>query len=164
MNTKQYICRSVGCLIKLAVLFALLYLLMCFTGTARVSGQAFIDELFGTPRGVMLLVALVVYAAFFPLLGYVSRRVEGMDIEADRDAVIAAMHSANYILTVEKQGESMSFRAGSGLRRLWLAFDDKVVVRAAENGVTIEGPRKEAVHAQFRMNTYVQYRKNEGNN
>lgn len=163
MGVKQYIRRSVGYFIKLAVLLALLYLLMCFTGTARVSGQAFVDELFGTPRGVMLIAALVVLAVFYPRFGYVSRRVEGMDIEADRDAVIAAMHSANYILTVEKE-KSMSFRAGSGLRRLWLVFDDKVVIRASGSGVTVEGPRKEVVHAQFRMNTYVQYRKNEGNN
>ena len=48
---------------------------------------------------------------------------------ADRDAIINAFHAAGYVMAGEVPGESMTFRAGSFLRRLWLTFDDRVTVR-----------------------------------
>ena len=91
------------------------------------------------------------------LLGYVSREAEA-DIVADRDAIINAFHAAGYVMAGEVPGELMTFRAGSFLRRLWLTFDDRVTVRTFGGGIVIEGIRKEAVHAQFRINTYIQNR------
>lgn len=157
MSTGRYIRRAAGYFIKLLVLVGVLYLLMFVTGTARVSAEFFFREMVATPRGVLLLAALALLAAFYPKFGYVRRRAEA-DIVADREQVIRAFHAAGYVVTEEEPGVSMTFRAGSFFRRLWLTFDDRVTVTAAEGGIIIEGLRKEAVHAQFRINTYIQNR------
>ena len=157
MSAGQYIRRAAGYFIKLVVLVGLLYLLMFVTGTARVSAEFFFRELFTTPRGILLMAALAVLSAFYPKFGYVSREAEA-DIVADRDAIINAFHAAGYVMAGEVPGESMTFRAGSFLRRLWLTFDDRVTVWTFGGGIVIEGIRKEAVHAQFRINTYIQNR------
>ena len=83
MKTGQYIRRAVGYFIKLIVLVIVLYLLLFVTGTARVSAGYFVGELFATPRGLMLLGALAVLAACYPMFGYVSRRMAA-DLREDR--------------------------------------------------------------------------------
>ena len=134
MSAGQYIRRAAGYFIKLVVLVGLLYLLMFVTGTARVSAEFFFRELFTTPRGILLVAALAVLSAFYPKFGYVSREAEA-DIVADRDAIINAFHAAGYVMV-----------------------DDRVTMRTFGGGIVIEGIRKEAVHAQFRINTYIQNR------
>ena len=158
MRAGQYIRRAAGYFIQLLVLVGVLYLLMFVTGTSRVSAEFFFRELFATPRGMVLVAALAVLAAFYPKFGYVARRVEA-DIEADRAALVEAFHAAGYVLTSEVRGERMTFRAASVFRRLWLTFEDRVTVTASDGGIVIEGLRKQAVHAQFRMETYLQSRK-----
>lgn len=155
----QYIRRSAGFFIKVVLLVAVLYLLMFVTGTARVSAGIMVQELFTTARGAALLAALVVLAALYPRFGYVRRRVAGIYADADRMGIIEAMHSAGYVLVREDEGRYMAFRAGSGFRRLWLMMDDAVTVRAVDGGVEIDGVRKEVVHALFRLETYIRYRK-----
>lgn len=143
---------------KLLVLVGALYLLLFLTGAARVSAELFFHEMFSTSRGWMLFAALALLAAFYPKFGYVSRTVEA-DIAADRDIIIKAFGEDRYVMVRETPGVSMTFRASSVWRRLWLTFDDSVTVRAAAEGaVSIEGVRKEAVHAQFRLNTYINNR------
>ena len=179
MSAGQYIRRAAGYFIKLVVLVGLLYLLMFVTGTARVSAEFFFRELFTTPRGILLMAALAelklekfpfgaaVRDIYNAVLMEAQRHGHTLtmdlpdqlpDIVADRDAIINAFHAAGYVMAGEVPGESMTFRAGSFLRRLWLTFDDRVTVRTFGGGIVIEGIRKEAVHAQFRINTYIQNR------
>lgn len=140
------------------LLVGVLYLLLFLTGAARVSAELFFHEMFSTARGWMLLAALALLSAFYPKFGYVSRTVEA-DISADRDVIIKAFGQDRYVLVRETPGVSMTFRASSVWRRLWMTFDDAVTVKAeAEGAVSIEGIRKEAVHAQFRVNTYINNR------
>ena len=163
MKTGQYIRRAVGYFIKLIVLVIVLYLLLFVTGTARVSAGYFVGELFATPRGLMLLGALAVLAACYPMFGYVSRRMAA-DLREDRVRIVSAFHADGYVLEKEQEGESMTFRAGGLFRRIWLTFDDRITVRSCGEGfVEIEGLRKEVVTAQFRINTYIQNKRHENN-
>lgn len=159
MSTGKYIRRTVGYFVKLLVLVVVLYLLLFVTGSAKVSAELFVRELVTTPRGLILLVALAVLSAFYPRFGYVSRKIDGVSLDGDREMIINAFHSAGYVMASEEQGRRMSFRASSLLRRLWLTFDDAVTVTAEEDGILLEGIRKETVHAQFRINTYLQNRR-----
>lgn len=159
MKTGLYIRRAAGYLVKLILLVAVLYLLMYVTGTARVSAQVMLTGLFSSINGMLLLGALVLLAAFYPRFGYISRTVKA-DITEDREMIINAFHSDNYITDKETAGESITFRSGSLFRRIWLTFDDKVTVKASEEGIIIEGLRKEVVYAQFRMNSIVNNRRN----
>lgn len=153
MKTGLYIRRAVGYFIKLVILVGVLYLLMYATGTARVSADQMFGELFNSNNGFMLIGALVLLSAFYPKFGYISRTVKA-DLTADREMILNAFHADNYIVASEKQGESITFRSGSIFRRLWMTFDDKVTVKTTEEGIIIEGMRKEVVYAQFRINTF----------
>lgn len=161
MKKGQYIRRAAGYFIKLIVLVAVLYLLLFVTGTARVSADYFVRELFMTQRGLMLIGALAVLSACYPMFGYVTRWMP-VDLKEDRMRIISAFHADGYVLEKEQEGESMTFRAGGLFRRIWLTFDDRIKVRACGDGcVEIEGLRKEVVTAQFRINTYMQNKRNE---
>lgn len=159
MSTGQYIRRAAGYLIKLILLVGVLYLLMYATGTARVSAEVMLKGLLNSANGLLLLGALVVLSAFYPRFGYIKRTVKA-GIDSDRETIINAFHSDNYIMESEKSGESMTFRSGSIFRRIWMTFDDKVTVTATEDGIAIEGMRKEVVYAQFRINSIINNRNN----
>lgn len=163
MKTGVYIRRAAGYFVKLIVLVAVLYLLLFVTGTARVSAGYFLGELFATPRGLMLIGALAVLSACYPIFGYVSRRMQA-DLKEDRMRIVSAFHADGFILEKEQEGEWMTFRAGGLFRRIWLTFDDRVTVRSCGEGrVEIEGLRKTVVTAQFRINTYMQNKRHETN-
>lgn len=160
MQVGQYIRRAIGYYLKLLVLIGLIYLLLFATGTAAVSAELFFNEMFSTPRGALLLVALAALAACYPKFGYVKRTVPA-DLIADKEAIINAFHTARYVMIKEEAGHMMTFRASSVFRRLWMTFDDKVTVTAIDGGIVLEGIRKETVHAEFRINTFVQNRRDE---
>lgn len=121
-----------------------------------MSAEFFFRELFTTPRGILLMAALAVLSAFYPKFGYVSREAEA-DIVADRDA-ISSVPCGGLRDGRRSSGRIDDLPRRSFLRRLWLTFDDRVTVRTFGGGIVIEGIRKEAVHAQFRINTYIQNR------
>ncbi len=158
MKPCVYIRRSVGYFAKLVLLVAVLYALLYITGSARVSAAYFFREMFSSPRGWGLLAALVVLAVAYPRFGYVARGIDA-DMTADRDLIIRALHAERYVLVGETPGERMSFRAGSGLRRLWMLMDDGVTVRSdGESRIVVDGLRREVVRVEFRMNTYLNNR------
>lgn len=155
MKAGQYIRRSVGYLIKLVALVAVLYLLMYVTGSTRVSADALLREMFSSQRGVLLAAALVVLAALYPYFGYVKRSLRA-DLGTNRSDIIEAMHKSGYILSPGSIDDSVRlvFRADSFFKRLLMSFEDAITVTAADDGsVTIEGPRKTVVPVQFRIDT-----------
>lgn len=158
MKPGTYIAHALKYFLRLLLLLVLIYLLIFLVGQARVSAGEFVNELFTTSRGLMLFGALFVLAAFYPLFGFVKRRVD-VDMAADRDTIIAAFHAAGYSLGSEVAGQSMTFRA-SGFRKVVLMWDDKVTVTAGEGYVTLEGIRRETVQVEFRINTFIQNRRN----
>lgn len=154
MNMTQYLGHALRYLIKLLILVAIIYGLMFLLKGTRVSAEAAIIELVTTRTGLLLLIGLVALAAVYPTFGFV-RRTVAADIVKDREKILNAFHSEGYILSSEDDG-AMTFRTASPLRRFWMVWDDKVkVTSAGEEAITIEGIRKTAVQAQFRMETYM---------
>lgn len=160
MTTGKYIRRSVGYFLKLLIIVCVLYLLLFATGASRVSAELIVQELFASRQGLLLIAALAVLSGFYPRFGYVSRTVKA-DITAERDAIINAFHAGKYIIIKDNAEKGITFRADSIFRRLWLTFDDEITVTPAEDGITIEGIRKEVVYAEFRIKTYINNRNDE---
>lgn len=154
MKPGEYLLHSLKYLLKLLVLLVLIYLLLYFVGGAKVSAGQFVTELFSTARGKMLLGALLILAAVYPLFGFV-RRTVAADMEADREKIVNAFHAAGYVMKEEQPGEKMVFRA-SGFKKVRMVWDDKVTVTVSEGNVVLEGIRRETVQVEFRLNTYIQ--------
>lgn len=155
MRAKQYIRHSLCYFVKLMLLLTVLYGLLFLTGYAKVSAEYFLQELFTSKQGIMLFAALVVLACVYPLFGFVRREVAA-DIIDDREKIINGFITEGYSMKLEQEGVKMAFRMSSPFGRFWLMFDDSIVVTPSENGgIVIEGPRKQAVLVQFRIEGYM---------
>ena len=154
MGSQRYVVRAVKYLIRLLVLLAALSLLMMLTRTSRVSADQFFAEIFFTTRGLLLLVAVVLMAAFYPKYGYVERSVEG-NLEEYRRHVVESLEKGGYRLDRE-EGNRMFFRAKSPLRRITMLGEDPITVTGADGRIILNGHRKQIVTAEFRLKSFMQ--------
>ncbi len=152
MTTGQYIKHALLYFIRLLLLLALLYGLLYVTGYTPVSAGNFLPEMFSSAKGLLLLGAILVWSAVYPRVGFVSRAA-GADIVKDRECIIYAFAQGGYALSSEESGVEMTFRASSSIKRLWMAFGDKIVVKAEGNHTVLTGIRKETVQTVFRIET-----------
>ncbi len=151
---KKCIVRSAKYFLKLVLLLAVIYGLLFLTGTSRISAEVFFREMFSTYRGWAMIAALVLLAAVYPSFGFVRRTVRA-DFVRDREKILKAFAADGYT-AVSATGREMIMRASSPVRRLANMYDDAVTVVPGSEGIVIEGIRKEAVRAEFRLKTYLE--------
>lgn len=153
MSFEKYIGRAVRHLVRLTVLVGLIFGVMYATNTLAIAPA----DLLGT-RGIILLVALVVISAAYPLYGFSTASVRASMAE-DREQIVEALLRGGYSLSFECEGE-MVFRAASGLKRLVQLGDDTIVVKQTDSyNLTISGLRKEVENARFRIGGYINVKK-----
>lgn len=160
MNPGEYILHALKYFLRLMVLLVFIYALMLLMSRAQVSAEQFAADLFSTTRGKLLFAALFVLSAAYPTFGFVRRTVNA-DIVADRDIIMKAFHAAGYALSVESEGGGKLIFRGSPAKKLFTVWDDKITVKAAGEGITLEGIRRETVQIEFRLNTFLHERRDE---
>lgn len=160
MKTGVYIKRSVKFLVALSVLYVGVMWLMSRTGATMLSAHDMAMNLFMSTRGRILVAAVLVWAAVYPLVGFVTRRTEG-DVVADRERIENAFVRSGYMLAGEEDGV-LIFRAASPLRRLRLLFEDEVRVSQYGQWIVMEGIRRSVAEAGMRLNTYLENAKRNG--
>lgn len=153
MDTKTYLRRSAKYLVWLIFLFALLFALMLATNTSRVEADRMFDELFGSVRGAVMGAVIVVLAALYPKFGFTRRYVQG-DLVKDRERILHVFASGGYSLVSEEEG-TLVFRFSSPVRRLLAQGEDKIVVSEEDGRIVLDGIRKEAVKAEFRLKSFL---------
>ncbi len=156
----KYIIRSVKFLVALLVLYVVAVWLMSVMGASMLSFRDTIFVMFQTLRGQLLVVAIVIWVAIYPKVGYVKRE-SSADIDADKEQIMTAFVVSGYELAEQTESE-MRFRASNFFRRLRLLFEDEVVVRRSESGgVEIEGVRRSVALAMMRLNGYLEHKRDE---
>ena len=128
--------RSVKYFVHLCVLCAAVILVMHLAGMLAVAPAELPALLFASWRGWVLAAAVVLLSAAYPFTGFITRRVEGF-VPADDD------------------GEGMTFRAASPLRRLWLHFDDEVRVAQFGQWIELSGQRRTVARVAPRLEGYI---------
>lgn len=118
-----------------------------------LSARDMVAVMFLTVRGRVLVAAILVWAAVYPKVGFVVRRV-GADIADDRERIINAFLAQGYVMTGEEDG-CMRFRAANFFRRLRLLFEDGVVVSQDGQEVVIEGIRRSVAPIEMRLKSYI---------
>ena len=88
---KKYFVRSLKYFCALCVLCVLIMLLNRLAGTSILTLKETFYVMFHTPKGMLLPVVIVVLAAVYPRIGFVTRRVEG-DTEKDRQQFEFRLH------------------------------------------------------------------------
>lgn len=150
---KRHIVRSLKYMVKLIVLIAIIFAAMMLTKTTYLDTGTMLAELFLSTRGALLLAALLVVAGTYPLFGFVKRDIPG-DLEGNADTVVNTMAISGYTLTAN-DGGVMVFRAASPLKRFLKLWDDEIRISGDGRHITIEGDRKEAVKAEYRLRSFI---------
>ena len=142
--------RGAKYFVALCVLYAVIMAVLCATGMSAVPMEQMGYELTHTWRGGLLLLMALGMAVAYPISGFV-RREAAADFDKDRELIVQAFASAGFVLTGES-ANVITFRAASGLRRLRMLGEDEIkVTRSDGGGVVIDGIRRVAVPAAFRI-------------
>ena len=142
--------RSAKYFVALCVLYAAIMAVLCAAGMSAVPADRLAYVLLHTWRGAMLGGMALLLAATYPRFGFVKREVAA-DFDGDRERIVNVFASAGFVPTGETDGR-ITFRAASGLRRLRLMWEDEITVTRNGSGSTvIEGIRRVAVPAAFRI-------------
>ena len=154
MKIAVYIRRSVKFLVALVVLYAAAMWLMVRTGQTMLTPREMAMNLLLSTRGIILVTVVAVWAAVYPKVGFVTRRVEA-DMEADRERIVNAFVRSGYMPVGEENGV-LTFRAANIFRRVRLLFEDKVTVTQYGQWIVIDGIRRSVAEIEMRLNTYMQ--------
>jgi len=149
---KRYLIRSLKYFAALCVLYVAFMYAIHEAGATMLTLADDWAILVGTPRGWLMIAAVVAMAAIYPKLSFITRRVEGDTVE-NREQIIAALNAAGYTLVREEEGR-MEFRAGWGQRLLNL-FEDDVAVAQYGQWIEISGIRRSVVRTAIRLDGYI---------
>ncbi|MFI3328819.1 MAG: hypothetical protein SNH79_07045 [Rikenellaceae bacterium] len=151
----KYFQRAIKYLMSLCVIYLLAIHLMWRLGLSFLSPQESVMMLLHTQRGVMMIVAVVVLSAAYPLFGFMRKRTYG-DIVANRETIIEVMALNNFALQSEIEGREMRFVANNIMKRVGMLFEDQIVVTAAdENRIELSGNRKAIAYILFRLEVAI---------
>ena len=150
---KTYLRRSVKYLLWLIILLVALFALMRLTGTSGVAPGDELKMIFGSTRGQLMLVVIVVLAALYPRFGFVRRFVVA-DPERDMEAIEKAMDRTGFRLA-ETHPDEWVFVADSLWGRVKTLGEDRIVVRREGTGIVLDGIRREVVRVEFRLTGYL---------
>ncbi len=148
----KYFIRSVKYFIYFCAILAIMVGALVLIGAA----EANIETLFRGGYDALWKIAALfaVISAIYPKVGFIRREasVPGSwdDIKGD---IRRYMEDNHYDFEKEEAG-SMSFRHKGFASRLSRMFEDRIVITPAFGGVTVDGPRKDAI----RVATGIEYR------
>ena len=152
---KKYILRAVKYLIRLVLLFCVLFGVMLATGTTTLSAENFFAEFFGQTKGQIFTAIVLIWCAFYTRVEFIAMPV-GIRLGDHRANIIEAMQSLGMTLT-EESNETMTFRSASPLSRAWQMWEDAVEVRTTANGgIEVAGSRKNVSNALFKIKLYAE--------
>lgn len=145
----KYFVRALKYFAAFCVLYlAIVWLSVMTTKGMDVSAWDYIVANFQTTRGKLLGLAVVVLSAVYPRMGFMTRRVE-CDMEAERDYILRVFAAAGFTLKEESEGR-MVFRADNILSRLFLLFEDEIVVEQYGQWIDITGIRRGVAKVLYR--------------
>ena len=154
----RYFIRAVKYLLLLCVLYVgLEWLMLEFAADKAIEGMSLTELMeahLAETRGKMFIVAMVLLSAFYPLFGFMSKRVEGCNYERDAARIDNAMRAYGFKL-VEDRGDVKIYGADSLLRRLTLMFEDRIVLHITNEGIEMQGLRRSVARVAYQLEVYL---------
>ena len=145
----SYFIRALKYFAAFCVLYvAIVWLSVMTTKGMDISAWDYIAANFQTTRGKLLGLAVVVLSAVYPRMGFMTRRVE-CDMEAERDYILLVFAAAGFTLKEESEGR-MVFRADNILSRLFMLFEDEIVVEQYGHWIDFSGIRRGVAKVLYR--------------
>lgn len=155
IKTLVYIRRSVKFLVALFVLYIAAMWIMSKTGATDLTAQQMAVNLVRDGQSIALLCAVALWAAVYPAVSFVERRIEA-DTEADRERIENAFIRSGYEPAGTDAEGRLLFRKSNFFGRLRLLFEDKITVEQYGQWVVLKGIRRSVSEVEMRLNTYMQ--------
>lgn len=155
----KYAIRSVKYFFALCVLCLAIITLNLAAGWSALNFSETVYVMFHTTRGLLMPAVIVLLAVFYPLFGFVTRRVGG-DVAKHRTQLVNAMLSAGFSLESEADGV-MKFRARGFLHKLMLLWEDEITVSQEGDRIVLSGIRRGVVRVVYRLESYIQMVEND---
>lgn len=155
MKAVVYIRRSLKFLVTFAVLYAAAMWIMIKLGLTPLTPQQIAHSLVHDPQSITLVCVIIAWAALYPAVSFIERRVEA-DCEADRERIENAFFRSGYKFAGRDAEERLVFRAASLFRRLRTLFEDKITVGQYGQWVVLKGRRRNVAEVEMRLKSYMQ--------
>ena len=148
---KKYIIRTLKYILQFSVMFFVLFTILHLTGFAQKDIDY--EQVFVSMNGALLVGFVLIFALAYPKFGFIKRTLTFNALQ-HKDDIVNIMQMCSYEL-VESDETTMTFRARGVIKKTSLLYEDQIVISTVDSLSTIEGPRKEAVKASFRFETYI---------
>lgn len=150
---KRYPIRAAKYALYLVILFFVLFALMRALGY----GAASLDILWTTSRGWLFLGVVVVFALLYPFFGFTRRRLTFNAASRVEDVERVMAQCGFRRIEADTHGaDDLLFAAASTGKKVTMMWEDRIGITTDANGISyIEGNRKEAVRAAFRLGTFI---------
>jgi hypothetical protein len=146
----RYPIRAAKYFVYLLLLFVVLFGLLLLT---RSTSWQTLGAVVHSGRIWLLAAAFIGLPAIYPLFGYVVREMN-LDYDQRRE-LFGRVLAMNGYRVVSETPDSLVCRAESGMKRAALQFEDRIDIRRDGRRIRIEGPRKEVVRLEYRLNTFM---------
>ena len=146
-----YIIRVIKYLVYFCVICMLLLALVFYTSD---HGELTFWEMIPFENYRRMALFLVVFAAVYPLIGFIRRKVYlNRSFAKDRDALIEPILYGNYQIQSE-QDQKIVFRHKNPFIRFIRLYEDKITIDFSNNPIVIDGLRRD-VYRFARSMEYV---------
>ncbi len=150
----RYVQRSIKYFLSLCFVYAaMLYVLSLTEMMILTRGETF-RALMSTPRGMFMLFAVIALSVAYPRFGFVYRRIKG-DIKINREPINQAFAKQHFKLMSEDD-RRLIFIADSPFRRLYLLFEDHILVTQIGDEIEFRGNRKTVAYVLYRLQSSIE--------
>lgn len=150
----KYLFRSVKYLIAICVLCLLVTWVSSLMDPLLSFQQRLVDVIH-SQRGQLMLVVLVGLSAFYPLFGFMKKRLAG-NITVHRRQIVDAFEEEGFVPLREDDHE-LTFRARSFLKKLLMLFEDRIDVQQEGDFIRLSGNRRAVARIHYRLQTYLSH-------
>lgn len=145
----RYVQRSIKYFLAICIVYAAMLYLMSLSEMMLVTGGETFRAVMSTPRGMFMLLAVVGLSAAYPRFGFVERRVKG-SIKTHRDQINQSFATQRFKLMSEDD-RRLVFIADSLFKRIYLLFEDHILVTQVGDEIELRGNRKAVAYVMFKL-------------
>lgn len=150
-----YLSRALHFFIKIVVVISLAFAVMYFMGWLDVEEGQFWNMMFNTPKGWIVISAIVLISAIYPVLSFSTVSVRG-EFDNERKIMDHVLTQIGY-KQVYEDNDRAEYRVTSLWKKLFNQFDDRIVVSRNGSYITVSGLKKEVMRIE---SLFTQYRLN----
>ena len=145
----KYLTRSVKYFISISLLAAVILTILVLAGMVSSDIDVMFDNGWKSVGYIALMFAAI--SLIYPRFGYKKLMAHVLgELDGLRDDVVGAMQERGYVLESE-DGQVMTFRSRSTVRRIFRMFEDRVTVEKALGGFYVEGLTRDIVRIVYSM-------------